>query len=83
MRVIRVERSRKGEDQCTSRVISVKVNSLGIRGKRAGSNEARSGARVTEKSRRSQRRVNESNEDGRRSSKWESEFLKKKTQECR
>ena len=83
MRAIRVERSRKGEDQCTSRVISVKVNSLGIRGERAGSNDARSGPRVTEKSRRSQRRVNESNEDGRRRSKWESEFLKKKTQECR
>lgn len=70
MRAIRVERSRKGEDQCASRVISVKVNSLCIRRERAGSNDTRSGAKVTEKSRRSQRRVNESNEDGRRRSRW-------------
>lgn len=49
IRVIRVEGSRKGEDQCTSRVISVKLNSLCIRRERSGSTTPTQGLRSLRK----------------------------------
>lgn len=49
IRVIRVERSRKGEDQRTSRVISVKLNSLCIRRQKSGGTTPTQGLRSLSK----------------------------------
>ena len=49
IRVIRVERSRKGEDQRTSGVISVKLNSLCIRRQKSGGTTPTQGLRSLSK----------------------------------